>query len=160
MPDIRLAGLWPLLRARLDSDPLALALGGRDHLYLPPGPLYPERTEAEAGVAWGRVVILPMATLWPPEGDIPGEARPLAFLARTEFNDVDAEEVEYGVEAAHSEILRLLDGWLAGSWVGGTMVQPVWREVPPLPVSLYDSSRAVWVNPAEYRCYVAPGDVP
>jgi hypothetical protein len=154
---LRMAKFWDALVAQVETPRLQEILGGRGRVYSPfDGP---REREGAQDMPWGRVRFIGRTNLWP-QIDVPGDWKNVAFIASVQFNDfrADGYRVDIAVEAAHGELLDLMDGWAPSQADVDDLaiMVPVWRYSTPPVKAMYDSQRRLWVSNAQYRTQAIP----
>jgi hypothetical protein len=154
---LRMAQFWDAMVARVDTARMQEILGGRGRVY---GPFdRPRDREGSQDMPWGRVRFIGRQNLWP-QIDVPGDWKNIAVIASVQFNDFrsDGYRVDIGIEAAHGEILDLLDGWAPShdSVTDLSVMVPVWRYSTPPVQAIYDSQKRLYISNAEYRAQAIP----
>jgi hypothetical protein len=154
---LRMAQFWDAMVARVSTPRMEEILGGAGRIYNPMD--QPPDREGPQDRPWGRIHFIPRVNLWP-QIDIPGDWKNVAWLASVQFNDFRAAgyRVDIGIEAAHGELLDLLDNWApTQAEIDDLMVTvPVWRYSTPPVKAVYDSQRRLWISNAEYRAQAIP----
>lgn len=162
MEPVRIADLWPLLKARLDTPHMAAILGGRR---ADGGPrVYHvldnfSAAEGPESRPWGRVVLVPSDVPWERATDAP--ARRVNFLVRAEFNDFRAKgyNVQVALEAAQQEAHSLLRLWVP-ELSQSTAAMPLYLYREPQASPLWDDGRGLYFTTSEWRMEAAAGLIP
>lgn len=160
MNRLLLAGLWPVMKDRLDTATMrsicntsgaspspCVYVSGIDDFSEP---------EGDESEDWGRVVIVPTQTLWP-VAEVEGQTRKVGFLIRTEFNNLSA--VGYnpfvGLELSQQEGYDRLQRWTPGAIDGVLVAFGLYRNEAPQPIPQRDDDRGlVWLS-SSYRLEVS-----
>jgi hypothetical protein len=154
---LRMAQFWDALVARVSTPRMEEILGGPGRVY---GPFdEPPDREARQDLPWGRVKMIGRVDLWP-QVDVPGDWKNVAWMASVQFNDFRAAgyRVDISIEAAHGELIDLLDDWAPTQEevTDLAVMVPVWRYSTPPVKAVYDSQRRLWISNAQYRAQVIP----
>lgn len=153
--DVRLDSFWLAAKTRLTTSRMAEVLYGPNRVLRVTEPL--STPIVAAGLPGGRVVLVPVTTLWP-SVYVPGETWKEAFLTRVEFADYRAEgyDVTFDHEAAHQEISTRLEGWCPTGLTGAQIINPVFRYSLPPAAPVFDERSGTWQTSCEYRFEAAP----
>jgi hypothetical protein len=148
---VNLSPFWTALVARLSTPTILRLLNG--------GKVYRgtddySRDERSDSGPWGRLVVLPIDTLWPatlPEPDRVG----LAWLVRSEVR-APTPLGSYDVAGTVGRLQQLLweqqRGWApAPADVGVVLTTPIWAQRPPQRMPEYESGRRMWWSSSEWR---------
>lgn len=155
MSDIRLDAMWSAVKDRLNDSQIDAVLygtkeDGTSRVYRATEDF--SAGEGDEGDVWGRIILIPAATLWEPV-EAPGQTRKVNFLVRVEFNNYRAEGYDPtpDLEAAHEAVRDLLDGWTPTNLNGSRIVFNVYRRTYPQAMPFFDEQRKLWWTSAEYR---------
>jgi hypothetical protein len=148
--------LWDYLKTRLSTERMERLLGGEDRVYKTTEAFSAEGGENEV---WGRVVIVPTATLWRAQF-APNETRKVGFLVRGEVHAPPLEtsfDPSRLLDAIQREASELLHGHVPpGPFVHMMVALPIYQWSHPQPVPLLDDARGVFYTSSEFRVEVAP----
>jgi hypothetical protein len=159
----QLAELWPAIVARLDTPQLRallLTTGGPGT----PSGVYLEGDDPPPDglndTPWGRLAVVPVVRAYGMAAAL-GESRPVAFLVRAEFNNLDdpGYSVDVSLDAAHRLAYQRLQGWTPAAASGEPFrhlrpFTPVGLAEYPQARALYDDPRALYFTSAQYRLSV------
>ncbi len=150
--------LWQAVRVQLQTAKMARMLG--------PGKVYIEgedynKPEGTNTGPWGRLVIVPAASLW----DTPdyGPLRDIAFLTRAEMSDFKALDSGTGrpfnphvpLDAIQEECESRLNGWLPVGLARIKPALPIYLYSSTQPNAMWDDDRTLYWTSAQYRLDVA-----
>jgi hypothetical protein len=161
MNDLLIGAFWRAIKTRLDSDTMRAICN-------PTGtsPSEPcvyvaglDDYSAEEGTRdedWGRVVVVPVETLWETP-DVEGWTSKIAFLVRVEFNRYATVgyQPDVGLELAQAEAYGLLQRWIPQGLSRVLVAFPVYRGRRPQPIPQVDDERDLLFTSSEFRTELA-----
>lgn len=107
----------------------------------------------EEGELGGRVVVVPVQTLWTTEW-LPGSPSSVPFLVRTDWNPVrqPGYDIAEEMEAAQRLCFEQLQSWDAGTLSSCMVAFPVFLFRAWQPRAQFDAATGLVFLSAEYRC--------
>lgn len=148
--------LWDHLKTRLASSHMLALLGGGGIYVVGDDFSQPEGAETDA---WGRLVIVPTATLWETP-HAPNRTRGVGFLVRGEVHS-PGRQTQYNaaraLDAIQLEANARLQGYVPplDSMERMMVALPIYMHTEPQPVPLWDAARGLSYTSAEYRTETA-----
>ena len=156
--DVKVAGLWDAVKARLGTAQMNNLLGGAGRIYH----VTEDFAEAEDSelLPWGRVVLVPGTTLWPIV-EFAGGTRQIQFMVRAEVNNFGQPGWSplRMLEGVHDEAYGLLQWWVPEGVTDFQTVVHVYRASPPQALPMWDEGRNLWMLSANYRTEAAAAEV-
>ena len=142
---------WEAAKARLDSAAMQQLTRAAGRIYLEG-----EYDSAPTGRYWGRVVLVPVETLWPVVW-LPGSPVSVPFLVRTDWPNTQEPgyDTSREMQAAHRIAFELLQGWSPTGMNDVQVAMPVYchRRWPDR--ARYEEADNTLYLTAEYRCQLA-----
>lgn len=145
---------WAATKARLNTALMQQILGGPNRVYLESEDY--SRPEGVEGGEWGRVVIVPTATLWADADSSMGPTRNLAFMVRAELSNYTKPGYDHTIplDAAQDEAENQLVGWWPIGLTRISVVLPIYLFAARQPMPLWDEDRGLYFTSAQFRTEV------
>ena len=154
MIGIRYNELWQATKARL--------LTAKKQRMLGPGKVYLEGEdytlpEGPDTRPWGRLVVVPAATLWPNRSMGMAPTRGLPFIVRAELSNFKAPNwsPQVAIDAINEEIEQRLVGWHPTTFDRINVVIPIYLYAGAQSRPMWDDKRQVHWTSAHFRTEVS-----
>lgn len=144
---------WDAVKTRLDTATLQALTRGAGRVYREGEYVEPPASDS---ALWGRLVIVPVQTLWSVAW-LPGSPTSVAFLLRADWNAVRQPGYQPAIEmeAAQRASFERLQHWDAGVLATCQVAFPVYLHRSWQAAPLWDRDTNTLYLSAEYRCQLA-----
>lgn len=154
MSKLHYTEFWQAVKTRLNTATMQAVLGGANRVYLESEDY--SKPEGVEGGEWGRVVIVPTATLWADADSSMGPTRNLAFMVRAELSNFTKLGYDHTIplDAAQDEAENQLIGWCPGGLTRIVILLPLYLQANRQPLPLWDDDRGLYFTSAQFRTEV------
>jgi len=151
---LRYTEFWQAVKAQLNTALMQSILGGPARVYLESDDY--SQPEGVEGGEWGRLVIVPTATLWADADSSMGPTRNLAFMVRVELSNFTQVGYDHTIplDAAQDEAENQLVGWVPVGFTRINVVLPIYLQANRQPLPLWDEDRGLYFTSAQFRTEV------